>query len=448
MADPINSVSPRLPINDFSVTEPESTGVPLADALLAGMERSSTNQAFINGEAARHALHDPSLAQRLAVEGEAGNNASSLQDLNQVLGQPSTQAVINQLHLEGLRTAASGETNASEKMGAFMATVSMPWKSSEAELRPQYDSAMNSRNPFVEAVRENPIAKIAALAFIPTTLPALWALMGGQTSADKALSVVSLAQNEFVIKGIQDGSIRDFSTRVNSGMDFLNGMKLESIKAESNPSLKFVGLLLEQVMRSEEKSNAPQETVTDNHIIGARELLNELNAFLTKKPEDIISGVKENGGSFVLKAMVQAVTGVPALLEAKYHAGPQVDSLIKTIGIDEKQAKEHLETLNGVGGFVKKILGLQVKKAETVLEEARKSSEIISKQAAQQIMTGLTQTVNDPETRQGIHDANSNLAKLGTQLFRAVSSKADQGLTSNLASANEAIARASKASSN
>jgi hypothetical protein len=257
-----------------------------------------------------------------------------------------------------------------------------------------------------------------------------------------------LAQNEFVIEGIKDGSINDFSTRVNSGIDFLNGMKLESIKAESNPSLKFVGLLLEQVMRSEEKSNAPQETVTDNHIIGARELLNELNAFLTKKPEDIISGVQENGGPFALKAMVQAVTGVPALLEAKYHAGPQVDSLIKTIGIDEQQAKEHLETLKGVGGFFKNILGLQVKNAETVLEKAGKSSERISKQAAQQIMTGLAQTVNDPETRRGIHDANSNLTNLGTQLLRAVSSKANQGLTSNLASVNEAIVRASKASLN
>jgi hypothetical protein len=440
MSDPINSVnSNNSPVNlDFSLNTSRSTGVPPADALFEGIQQAAANQALKKPGADLRNLHDPSLVQRLA-EGEAGNNASFLQDLNQVRGQTFNQAVINQLHLEGLRTAASGETNASEKMGAFMATVSMPWKSSEAELRPQYDSAMNSRNPFVEAVRENPIAKIAALAFIPTTLPALWALMGGQTSADKALSVVSLAQNEFVIKGIQDGSIRDFSTRVNTGMDFLKGIKLESIKAESNPSLKFVGLLLEQVMKSEEKPNALQETVTDYHIIGARELLNELNAFLTKKTEDILSGVKENGGSFALKAMVQAVTGVPAVLEAKYHAGPQVDSLIRTIGIDEKQAKEHLETLNGVGGFVKKILGLQVKKAETVLEEARKSSEIISKQAAQQIMTGLTETVNDPKTRQGINEANSNLAKLGTQLLRAVSSKADQGLTSNLADVNKAI---------
>ena len=146
--------------------------------------------------------------------------------------------------------------------------------------------------------------------------------------------------------------------------------------------------------------------------------------------------------------MVQAATGVPALLEAKYHADPKVDSLMKNIGIDEKQAKEHLGILERVGGFFKNILGLQVEKVETVLEEARKSSEIISKHAAQQIMTGLAETVNDPETRQRIHDANSNLTNLVTQFVQTVSNRANKELTSNLASVNEAIARASKADLN
>lgn len=438
MSDPISSVSSNNSPVDFPPNTPKSTGDRVAGALLRGIQQGAKNQALMQSGANLDAMHDPS------YESKVGN--VSAQDLNQAVGH-STQA-INELHLKGLTTTASGETNPSDKMGAFMAAASMPWQSSEAELKPQYDGAVNAGNPFVEAVRGNPIAKIAALTFIPTTLPALWALMGGQTSADKALSVVSLAQNEFVIRGIKDNSINDFSTRVNRGMDFLNGMKLESIKAESNPSLKFVGLLLEQVMKSEEKPNALQETVTDYHIIGARELLNELNAFLTKKTEDILSGVKENGGPFALKAMVQAVTGVPALLEAKYHAGPQVDSLMKTIGIDEEQAARHLTTLDKVGGFFKSILGLQVKKAETVLEKARESSEIISKQAAQQIMAGLAQTVSDPQTRQGIHDANSDLTNLGTQLLRAVSSKADQGLISNLESVNKAMARANNAEFN
>jgi hypothetical protein len=330
-------------------------------------------------------------------------------------------------------------------MGAFMATASMPWASSESVLKPQYHSAVTARNPFVEAVRGNTVAKIAALAFIPTTPFALWTLMGGQTSADKALAVVSLAQNEFVIEGIKDGSINDFSTRVNSGMDFLNGMKLESIKAESDPSLRFAGLLLEKVMKSEENPNILQEKVTEYHIIGARELLNELKAFLTKNPENIISGVKQDGGPFALKAMVQAVTGVPALLEAKYHAGPQVDSLMKTIGIDGKQAEKHLETLNGVGGFFGKLLGLQVEKAGAVLEKARESSETISKQAAQQIMTELAQTVSDPQTHEGINSANSRLAHLATQLVRTVSGKANEQFNSNLASVNEAMAAAARA---
>jgi hypothetical protein len=457
MLDPQSSVSSNNSPLDYasSPNTARSTGVNV-DAftnslqnqqILENQVKNLENQALtdIDKQANLHDLHDPSLAPRLAMESKAGHKVPSPQDLNQVLGQSSTQAVINELHLKGLTTAASGETNAPEKMGAFMAVASMPWTSSEAVLKPQYDRAVAARNPFVEAVRENPIAKIAALTFIPTTPFALWTLMGGQTSADQALSVVSLAQNEFVIKGIQDGSIRDFSTRVNSGMDFLKGMKLESIKAESNPSLKFVGLLLDQVMRSEEKPNAPQETVTDNHIIGAREFLNELNAFLTKKPEDIALAVKENGGSFALKAMVQAVSGVPPLLEAKYHAGPKVDSLMKTIGITEEEAGKHLTTLDKVGGFFKNILGLQVKEAETVLEEARKSSEKISKQAAQQLMTGLAKTVNDPKTRQGINEANSNLANLATQLVQTVSDKANQQLISNLADVNKAINLANNA---
>jgi hypothetical protein len=443
MTDRLGSVnSNNSPVNlNSSQNQLKSTGDAFADAFISNIQNSQSLKdqvknledlaaTDIDKQAILHALHDPSSEQRrLEIE---------------------SQAVINESHLEGLRTAASALTNAPQKMGTFMAVASMPvsWTSPEAALKPQYDSAVAARNTFVEAVRESLVAKFAALAFIPTTLPALWALLGGQTKYDKALAVVSLAQNEFVINGIKDNSISDFSMRVNKGIDFLNGIKLESIKAESNPSLKFVGLLLEQVMNLEEKPHVLEETVTENHIIRARELLNELQAFLTKKPEEIISGVKENGGPSALKAMVQAVSGVPPLLEAKYHAGPKVDSLIKTIGIDEKQAEGHLKTLDGVGSFFKKILGLQVKKAETVLEEARKSSEIISKQAAQQIMTGLAKTVNDPDTRQGIHDVNRDLANLATQFVQTVSNRANEGLTSNLASVNEAIARASKADLN
>jgi hypothetical protein len=121
---------------------------------------------------------------------------------------------------------------------------------------------------------------------------------------------------------------------------------------------------------------------------------------------------------------------------------------MKTIGIDEKQAKAHLETLDGVGGFLRKLFGIQVKKAETVLEKARESSETISRQAAQQLMTEFAQTVSDPETRQGIDDVNSNLANLATKLVQTVSGKANQELASNLANVNAAIARASKAGSN
>jgi hypothetical protein len=428
----------------------KSTGVPFADALMQGIQQSSENKA-IEKEANLHDLHDPSLAPRLAMESQAGNKVPSPQDLNQMLGPSTQQAVINELHLKGLTTAASGETNAPEKMGAFMAAASMPWASSEAVLKPQYDSAVIARNPFVEAVRENPIAKIAALTFIPTTPFALWTLMGGQTKSDEALSLLSLAQNEFVIKGITDGSILEFSTKVKNGIRFLNGIEIPSINAESDPSLKFAALLLEKAGRT---VHIPEDGVTkpyicnkveERHIAAATKLLDELNEFLTKDSKDIASDVGENGGPFALKAMVQAVTGVPAVLEAKYHAGPQVDSLIRTIGIDEKQAKEHLKTLNGVGGFFKKILGLQVENAETVLKKARESSEIISRQAAQQIMTGLAETVNDPKTRQGINEANSNLTNLGTQLLRAVSSKANQGLTSNLADVNKAINLANNA---
>jgi hypothetical protein len=455
MTDHIGSVnSNNPPVNNSSLNQPESTGALFADALVQGLKSNLENEAPMDSEGNLNVLYDRTVAQSLAMESQAGNKVPSPQDSNQMLGQSSTQAVINELYLEGLRTAASGETNASEKMGAFMATVSMPWKSSEAELRPQYDSAMNSRNPFVEAVRENPVAKIAALAFIPTTPFALWTLMGGQTSADKALSVVSLAQNKFVINGIQDGSILDFSTKVKNGIRFLNGIEIPSINAESDPSLKFAALLLEKAGRT---LHIPEDGVTkpyicnkveERHIAAATKLLNELNAFLTKKPENIASDVRGNGGPPALKAMVQAVTGVPALLEAKYHAGPKVDSLIKTIGITEAEANKHLTTLDKVGGFVKNILGLQVKKAETVLEEARKSSEIISKHAAHQIMTGLAQTVNDPQTRQGIRDANSSLAHLGTQLLETVSDKANEQVNRNLASVNEAIARASKADLN
>ncbi|MFM7459146.1 MAG: hypothetical protein ACKO3R_10905 [bacterium] len=454
MAD-VSSVNFNNPPVDFPPNTPKSTGDRVAENNLAniGRQQASDNQVKTlqnvdsrdDNRAAINELHDSTLASGLEMESKAGNTVSP-QDLNQA---STSQDLINKSHLEALKTAASAVNNAPEKMGAFKATASMPWASLESEIKPQYDSAMGQRNPFVEAVRENPIAKIAALTFIPTTLPALWALMGGQTSADKALAVVSLAQNEFVINGIKDdGSIRDFSTRVRERLDFLNGIKLESIKAESDPSLKFAGLLLEQVMKAEEKPNALQETVTERHIIGARESLNELNAFLTKNPEDIISGVKENGGPFALKAMIEAVTGVPALLEAKYHAGPQVDSLIKAMGITEKAAVKHRETLDGVGGFFNKILGRQVEKAEKIVTQAAKDSEVLSRKAAEQIMTGFAQTLNDPQTRQGIHDASHHLTNLGTQLFKTVADTANQGLTSNLASVNDAIARASKANSN
>jgi hypothetical protein len=60
-------------------------------------------------------------------------------------------------------------------------------------------------------------------------------------------------------------------------------------------------------------------------------------------------------------------------------------------------------------------------------------------------MTGLAKTVNDPKTRQGINEANSNLANLATQLVQTVSDKANQQLISNLADVNKAINLANNA---
>jgi hypothetical protein len=429
-----------------------STHNDYADTLIKNIQKQENleNQALVNSEDNNDANHR-TLAQKLVREEKAGNTMapSSSQDLKD--RQSSVQDVVNQAYLRGLETNAAAD-DPSAKMGVFLTFAPPPWESSKAALEPEYIRAMDL-NPFVKAVRGSLVSKIAGLALLPATIPTLWVLLGGRTKSDEARSAVSLAQNKFVINGIQDGSILDFSTKVKNGIRFLNGIELASINAEPNLSLKFAGLLLEKAMDLEGRTlYVPEEGVAkphifnkveERHIAAATKLLDELNEFLTKDPKDIASSVGEHGGPFALKAIVQTVSGVPALLEAK-HAGPKVDPLIKTF-ITEKEAEKHLKILDRVGGFFKNILGLQAKQVETAFEKARKSSQEISERTARDILAQFAETVNDPENRQHIKEAKIDLGNLVNELAKTVSGKANEQFNSKLADVDKAMAAAARA---
>ena len=104
MSDPMSSVnSNNLPVNNSSLNQPKSTGGLDVDAfanslqnqqILENQVKNLENQALTDIDK-QAILHDLSLAPRLAMESKAGHKVPSPQDLNQVLGQSSTQAVIN-----------------------------------------------------------------------------------------------------------------------------------------------------------------------------------------------------------------------------------------------------------------------------------------------------------------------------------------------------------------
>ena len=171
MSDPINSFSSRLPINDSSVTEPESTGVPLADALLAGMERGSINKAFINGEAL-YALHDRSLAQRLAVEGEAGNFTPEPKVLN--------KPVSSQIPREAV--GLSSPELAPDQISSFANAVQIPqaWTEINQKISPLHEKYLAGRNTLADSVMENKLSTLAVLLVTPPL--GLAALMNHKSS--------------------------------------------------------------------------------------------------------------------------------------------------------------------------------------------------------------------------------------------------------------------------
>jgi len=402
---------------------------------------------------------DRTLAARIANERQAGNNAA----INQANMNPAAMEVNlrDGVYLEQLRTAASAETETPAKIAALSMYTPVPesWKALEKDLSPKLEEANKHHNAFAHAVRENPAIKVASLAFLPTAPFALWVMTGGETKEDKAVTQISQKQNEFVVSGINDGSIKNFTEKAAASVDFLSGVKLGSLKAEAESGSgsaflsRFIGAMLEKTMKDASTEEPLLErTIKANDLSSLKERLNGLKAFLESSPKDIRKALETNSTEKaapvdVIKTLVASASNAPFIEERFIKT--KVDPMLEKIGISPEQARSHNEKLSGIGNFFKQFLGTQAKQVDTVMNDAKRKTEAVSRQAAAEVANKLASGLQENQTK--IADANKGLLGIVNELVSGASQSTDKGLSSlvgQLNTINQSIQKSSKADQN
>ena len=190
MSDPIRSVNPNnSSVNNSSQNQPESTGVPLADALVEGIQQSSENQALMKSGANLDAMGDRSLAQRLASENKVGNFTLEQNPVlsNHVSAQIPKEAI-------GLSSPAL----APDQISSFANAVQIPqaWTEIKSEISPLHEKYLSERNPLADSVMSNKMSTLLTLVLTP---PLGLAALMKHKSSQEALQQVSEKQVNFLV---------------------------------------------------------------------------------------------------------------------------------------------------------------------------------------------------------------------------------------------------------
>lgn len=446
MADSISSNISSLPIGGSLVTKPESTGVPFADALLAGMERGSTNRALMNEEAL-YALHDRSLAQRLAVDGDAGNST-----IGQLHPAPSNH-ISSQIPIEAI--GLSSPALAPGQISSFANAVQIPqaWTEINQKISPLHEKYLAGRNTLADSVMGNKLSTLAALFVTP---PLGLAALMNHKSSQQILQKISERQVNFLVKAIKgdetdpSGTLKQVLINTAQFLDLLNGLSVDTAKqvAESGspaaPAIKLAIGLFKAVDKSDLSVTSADQTITGTDIVAMREFLHESIALLDRPVEDIKLKIDSDSGLTALKVFVGAMSDTPAYIEGKYN---KLRDPLAELGVSKQQSDQ-------VTGFLKNISTRVKDLFTTGADQAAKIVNDNASDAQAKTTAGLLELANkistSSEAKQVVEDAGSGLqqvAPLVNQITQGAAATLQEQLKS-IGVVAEQMNRASKANLN
>lgn len=447
MSDPRTSSVNSNNVNlDFSLNTPRSTGVPLADALFAGIQQAAANQALKKPGADLRNLHDPSLAQRRAIEGEAGRfTVEQHSDLSGPLH--------NVIPREAVGLSSPGL--APDQISSFASAVQIPqaWTEIRQEISPLHEKYLAERNTLADSVMGNKLSTLAALLITP---PLGLAALMNHKSSQQILQKISEGQVNFLVKAINGdasnppGNLKQVLINAAQSLDVLNGLSVDTAKqvAESGslaaPAIKLAIGLFKAVNKSDSSVTSADPAINGTDIVAMKELLHESIALLDRPVDDIKSKIDSDYGLTALKVFVEAMTGAPAYIEGKYN---KLRDPLAELGVSQQQSDQVTGFLSNMSTRVRDLFATGANQAAKIVNN--NASDAQAKTTAG-LLALANQMSTSPEVRQVVNDAGNGLQQVAPLVSRITQNAAEtlQGQLKSIGIAAEQMSRASKASLN
>jgi hypothetical protein len=411
------------------------TGVPLADALLAGMERGSANRALMNEEAALHALPDRSQGQMLAMERDVGN--STVDQLHPALSNP----IPNQIPREAI--GLSSPALAPDQISSFANAVQIPqaWTEIKQEISPLHGKYLAGRNTLADSVMGNKLSTLAALLITP---PLGLAALMNHKSSQQILQKISEGQVNFLVKAINGdasnplGNLKQVLINAAQSLDVLNGLSVDTAKqvAESgSPAASAIKLaigLFKAVDKSDLSVTSADPAINGTDIVAMRELLHESIALLDRPVDDIKSKIDSDSGVTALKVFVEAMTGAPAYIEGKYNKlRDPLEGLLT-----QKQSQSLTGFLGDVTSRVKSFFVTEADKIVEVVDQNANAAQAKMQRDFTQIAARIS---NSPELKKIVGDATHGLQTQVAPLMQEIATRAGGAIQDQLNQASNNI---------
>ena len=406
MSDPIRSVNPNnSSVNNSSQNQPESTGVPLADALVEGIQ---------------HAMGDRSLAQRLASENKVGNFTLEQNPVlsNHVSAQIPKEAI-------GLSSPAL----APDQITAFANAVQIPqaWSEVKSEISPLHEKYLSDRNPLADSVMSNEISTLLALILTPPLGVAAWMK---HKSSQEALQQVSEKQVKFLVEAIKgdasnpSGNLKQVLINTAQSLDVLNGLSLDTasqVAASGSlaaPALKLAIGLFRAVDKSDPTVTSSDRTITGTDIVAMKELLYESIALLAKPDKEINSEINNSGsGVAALKVFVEAMLDMPAYIEEKYN---KLRDPLAELGVSKQQSEKVTGFLSNISTRVKSLFNAGADQAVKIVDQNATAAQANTTEA---LLKLAKQISTSSEAKQLLEDT-SGLAEVAPSLMQQIAQNA------------------------
>lgn len=444
MADQASSVNSTLGFNNPSASI-GSTGVPLADALLRGIQQGAEKQALRDSPEHLSAMYDRTFAQRLAMDGDAGNST-----VGQLHPAPSNH-ISSQIPIEAI--GLSSPALAPGQISSFANAVQIPqaWTEINQKISPLHEKYLAERNTLADSVMGNKLSTLAALLITP---PLGLAALMNHKSSQQILQKISEGQVNFLVKAINGdasnplGNLKQVLINAVQSLDVLNGLSVDTAKqvAESgSPAASAIKLaigLFKAVNKSDPGLTSADPAISGTDIVAMKELLHESIALLDRPVHDIKSKIDSDSGLTALKVFVEAMTGAPAYIEGKYN---KLRDPLAELGVSQQQSDQVTGFLSNMSARVKDLFRTGADQAAEIVN--RNASDAQAKTTAG-LLALANQMSTSPAVKQVVMDAGSGLqqvAPLVNQITQGAAATLQEQLQS-IGVAAERMSRASKAS--